>query len=399
MKIKSAVYIFGATGFMIIMSLLSCSNSHNQTSAPFRNEIDSIAVTWIPDIQEGVFEASVHRNGSRYVLVGETDNPGAKKALTGFLEKKGVIFTDSMKVLPDTTEVKKAWGLVTVSVCNIRAYQSFDAELVSQALMGTPVKILKNEDGWMMIQTPDTYIGWVDNDAVQSMTKGEYDSWKASPRIFYTRKTGDILAEPQGNDVVSDIVAGSVLRVGRDVNGSAGVILPDGRKGFIGKNDAIPFSNMTTSKYLSQENLINTAKSFMGIPYLWGGTSSKGFDCSGFVKTVYYLNGVLLKRDASQQFGHGLRIMRSWYPDSLKPGDLLFFGSAKRGRLHATHVAMYIGNTEFIHASGMVKINSLDSTRQNFSRFRRDSFLGVRRIIGAPSDNGISSLSGNCWYY
>jgi hypothetical protein len=382
----------------ILLSSASCSGPDRQAAKPFGDIIDSVAVTWVPDIQEGIFDVSVRADGKSYTLLGETDQPEAKAVLIEALKKRGVSFYDSLTVLPDTARVRKTRGLVCVSVCNIRAYQSFDAELISQALMGTPVKILKNEDGWLMIQTPDLYIGWIDSEAVQELTASEYQAWKSSPRIFYIRKTGDILAGPLQGKVISDIVAGCILEKGTDLSGFTGVVLPDGRRGFIRKEEAVPLDQVTPEKYLSGGNLVATAETFMGIPYLWGGTSSKGFDCSGFVKTIYFLNGVILPRDASQQFGCGTRIRRSWYPDSLKAGDLLFFGSVRHGRPRPTHVAMYIGNSEFIHASGMVKINSLDSTRANFSRFRRDSFLGVRRIIGAEPGLGIEPLSGNSWY-
>jgi cell wall-associated NlpC family hydrolase len=139
----------------------------------------------------------------------------------------------------------------------------------------------------------------------------------------------------------------------------------------------------------------------MGIPYLWGGTSAKGFDCSGFVKTVYFLNGLILDRDASQQFQNGLRIRarRESFPDSLMAGDLMFFGSSRRGRPRASHVGMYIGNGEFIHCAGMVKVNSLDSTKLNYSRPRRDSYLGARRMIGTPAGKGAMPLLQHDWYF
>lgn len=391
-------YITSIAAFAALLFLGSCSGNSSQASKPFKEEIDSIAVTYVPDIQEGIFDVAVHSMGKRFVITGETDQPAAKNALIDMLKRKGVIYIDSLKLLPDSSAVRKSWGLVNVSVCNIRAFQSFDAELVSQSLMGTPVKILKNQDGWLLIQTPDTYIGWVDADAIQDLTKGEYEAWKASPRLFYIKKTGDVIVTPESERPISDIVAGCIVKAGRQINGFTEVILSDGRRGFIRKDETVPFDQIAPEKNLTPLNLIRSAESFIGIPYLWGGTSSKGFDCSGFVKTVYYLNGIILARDAYQQYLHGIRIRRSWYPDSLKAGDLLFFGSSRRGRLRPSHVAMYIGNSEFIHASGMVRINSLDSTRANFSRFRRDSFLGVRRIIGAPYEEGNIPLTESSWY-
>jgi SH3-like domain-containing protein len=324
------------------------------------------------------------------VLKGETDVPGAKDAITGFLKNKGVAFADSLVVLPDTNVIKEPWGLVNVSVCNIRLFSSYDAEMVSQALMGTPVKILKKDGGWFLIQTPDLYLGWVDNEAIETKTTGEFTKWKSLPRVFYLKKTGDIFAIPNSSKVISDIVAGCIVELEGEKNDMFEVLLPDGRKGFINKEDAMPLGGVTTAALLDAENLTTVAESFTGIPYLWGGTSSKGFDCSGFVKIVYYLNGIILSRDASQQFQHGIRIRRTYYPDSLRTGDLLFFGSSRYGRPRATHVGMYLGNSDFIHASGMVKINSLDSTRANFSRFRR--------IIGAQPDKGLQPVSDHNWY-
>jgi hypothetical protein len=272
--------------------------------------------------------------------------------------------------------------------------------MTTQALMGTPVKILKEDGGWLLIQTPDLYLGWVDSDAVETKSTKEYEEWKSSQRLFYAGKTGDILADPSGLNVISDIVAGGIVELIGDQKELYEVKLPDGRQGFIPREKVIPFDQLSAESYLKPENLISTAESFMGIPYLWGGTSSKGFDCSGFVKTIYFLNGIILSRDASQQFQYGirLRMRRETLPDSLKQGDLLFFGSSRRGRPRPTHVGMYIGDTEFIHCSGMVKINSLDSTRTNFSRLRRDSFIGVRRIIGAPDGKGIQPVLDQGWY-
>lgn len=383
-----------------ISAILIMTSCRQEAVNYYKNEIDSIGIVWVPDLREGIFEAELISNGRDLVLKGETDLKEAKDAIAGLLKQNTVDFIDSLQVLPDPSVITEPWGLVRVSVCNIRLFSSYDSEMTSQALMGTPVKILKKDDGWFLIQTPDLYLGWVDSDAVETKSINEYDEWKSSQRLFYTSKTGDIRADPSGNKVISDIVAGCIIEVISDQKEIYEVKLPDGRHGFIPGEKAIPFDQLQAESYLKPENLLATAESFMGIPYLWGGTSSKGFDCSGFTKTIYYLNGIILSRDASQQFQNGirLRVRREALPDSLKPGDLLFFGSSRRGRPRATHVGMYIGDTEFIHCSGMVKINSLDSTKTNFSRSRRDTFIGVRRIIGAPVGKGIQPVLTHGWY-
>jgi hypothetical protein len=385
-----------------IASLIAsgCRKKSPENTNNFKSEIDSIGIVWVPDLREGIFEVELHASGPDMILKGETSVPQAKEGIISLLKQKGINFIDSLQVLPDSSDIKEPWGIVNVSVCNIRLFSSNDAEMVSQALMGTPVRILKNDKRWFLIQTPDLYLGWVDSDAMELQSASEYDKWKASLRLFYTAKTGDIYADPSEVKVISDIVAGCIVEITGYQKDGYGVKLPDGREGFIPSDKVIFFDKLTIDAYLNPKNLVSTAESFMGIPYLWGGTSAKGFDCSGFIKTVYYLNGVILSRDASQQFQYGIRprIRRESFPDSLKKGDLLFFGSSRHGRPRATHVGMYIGDTEFIHCSGMVKINSLDSTRTNFSRSHRDSFIGVRRIEGAQFGNGLQQVSEHNWY-
>jgi len=383
---------------ILVAAIMAGGCRQKEKADYYKSEIDSIGIVWIPDLREGVYEVELSSDGNDLVLKGETDVPEAKEGITSLLRKKGVAFIDSLLVLPDTSVITEPWGLVNVSVCNIRFFSSYDAEMVSQALMGTPVKILKQEKGWLLIQTPDLYLGWVDNDAIEAKSIDDYDNWRSSSRLFYTAKTGDIYWDATEKRVISDIVAGCLVEITAEQKGGYQVKLPDGRPGFIPEEKGIPLDKLSVEAYLNPENLVETAESFMGIPYLWGGTSSKGFDCSGFVKTVYYLNGMILSRDASQQFQNGIRIRRNSYPDSLKNGDLLFFGSSNRGRPRVTHVGMYIGDTEFIHCSGMVRINSLDSARANFSRSRRDSFIGVRRIIGAGYGPGIQQISDHEWY-
>ncbi|NLE24367.1 MAG: hydrolase [Clostridiaceae bacterium] len=117
--------------------------------------------------------------------------------------------------------------------------------------------------------------------------------------------------------------------------------------------------------------IINTAKSYQGVPYVWGGTTPDGFDCSGFIQYVFNKNGISLPRVTSDQYKVGTSVSKS----NLIPGDLVFFETYKPG---ASHVGIYIGNNQFIHASSgknKVMISSLTST------YYTEHYIGSRRVI------------------
>lgn len=395
--IKANYRVNTFSSLMILLILTGC----NGPAAPqlYNGQIDSLSDIWVPDTREGLCNVEMILTDGKMVLKGLTTIPEAKSAIVSFLASKNVKFLDNLRVIPDTNEVREPWGLINVSVCNIRRNRSHDAEMVTQALMGTPVKILTEDDGWYQIQTPDSYIGWIDSEAVITLPVNKFNQWRRSERIVYLGKTADIYSAINENGVVSDVVAGAILQKKGEESGYYRVILPDGREGLLQKRDCMEFSRWATESRPEADKILKTASRFMGTPYLWGGTSVKGMDCSGFIKTVYFLNGLILARDASLQSKHGYQIKDFRNMESLKPGDLLFFGQKAGENPKPSHVGMYIGNTEFIHESGMVKINSLDSTRKNFSRYRHDSFLGARRIIGQGPGPGLQTVSGNPWYF
>lgn len=394
---RSILYLI--SGFIFPLSLMLCfSCSDKQETRDFSKEIDSISKKWVPDKREGIFDAQlINRNGT-VTLKGETNLAEAKKDLVKFLEERNFKFLDSLQVLPDKSVIEEPWGLINVSVCNMRSETSHGAEMLSQALLGTPVKIIKKSGGWVKIQTPDNYLGWTNSDAVENQSEEMHNIWKKSSRVIFIEKFGDIYADRQGKEVVSDITAGCIMVSEGEDNGYYRLVFPDGRKGYAPVRQFLSFDDWAAGTRPDARKLTETAFRFMGTPYLWGGTSAKGLDCSGFVKTVYYLNGLVLARDASLQINHGFDIPSYQNLDSLQKGDLLFFGSLRNGKLRATHVGMYIGNTEFIHEPGMVRLNSLDSTRTNFSRFRKNTFIGARRIIGYFPSAGLQLVSQHPWY-
>lgn len=137
------------------------------------------------------------------------------------------------------------------------------------------------------------------------------------------------------------------------------MITARGEQGWVLKRDVQDLSEWTSSRELTAENVIRTAKTFLGVPYLWGGASAKGFDCSGLVQYCWYLCGGKVPRDAGPQYFAGEDIPLSF--ENLRPADLLFFGKAatEDEPLRITHVGIYIGEGKFIHCSQSVKISSL----------------------------------------
>lgn len=363
--------------------------------------IDSISGILVPDSRENLLNIDIKRvPGNVYVVTGETNLPEARKVIFDYISDAGVKFLDSLKLLPDTLIIKKKWGLITVSVANMKREPSFSSEMVSQAIMGTPVKILKQKGSWTLVQTPDYYIGWINNSGIHELDDNEFDRWRKSKRFIFLSPTGHIFPGKDSNFIVSDIVSGSIVAdAGGGKPGIARVLLPDGRTGGIARELLMDFDLWCETVTPEVLKMITFAASLGGSPYLWGGTSVKATDCSGFTRIIYFTGGIILARDASQQFKHGMKVDITESLDSLEPGDLLFFGNINReGIERITHTGMYIGNTEVIHSSGMVRINSLDSTRSNYSPYLGKGLRGARRIIGTESTRGIEKVALHEWY-
>ena len=153
------------------------------------------------------------------------------------------------------------------------------------------------------------------------------------------------------------VTIGARLEVTEEHDERVRVILPDDRALWMRRNDVVIKEADSPRPQSTVQQVLETAKRFLGLPYMWGGTTPLGIDCSGFVQIAYYLHGVSLLRDSSIQYTQpGLLPVER---EELKPGDLVFFG-----RKAITHVGMILGNGEFIHATthlrSVVQISRLD---------------------------------------
>lgn len=390
---KNIFYLLFTVFLIGSLTLTSAQENKKMTEL-----LDKVKHQYAPDKRTAVFNVQALEENGSVVLRGETNIPSAKETILSELKKNKLQVKDEISLLPSKNLEGKTYGVINLSVANLRTNHDHPAEMATQGLLGTSVKVLKKDHGWYLIQTPDEYIAWVDGDGVQTMSKAEFDQWNQAPKVIYTAFYGFTLAEPDLNSAhVSDIVKGNILKAAGEEKEFIKVEYPDKRTAFIPKDACIDFDKWLQSRDPKADNLIKTGKSLMGIPYLWGGTSVKGLDCSGFTKTIYYLNGVILPRDASQQVYSGDPVDTKNGFDNLQPGDLLFFGNKATAttKEKATHVAMYIGNGEYIHSSGRVRINSLDMSKKDFNSHRFDTFLRARRILTSLDKNGISLIKSN----
>lgn len=390
---------------LLFLVLLTGAALHNFTSAKdlpkkIKKIADSVEQKYAPDKRTAVFELEILKKGKTLTLNGSTSVSKAKAELISSLQENKFKIVDHFRLLPDSSLGGAVYGVVNLSVANIRKKVSFASEMMTQALLGTPVKILQ-EDEWYRVQTPDNYISWVNTSSIYPMNKAELNAWDKAEKIVVTSHYGFTYEKPDvKSQTVTDVVSGDMLKW----NGVEGdfykVSYPDGRQAYLLQKEGTPESKWVDGKNLCAENLISTAKTLMGVPYLWGGMSAKGVDCSGFVRTSMFLNGVILPRDASQMAGVGQKIDISNGFDNLKPGDLLFFGK-KATPEHAEriiHVAIYMGNMKFIHSQGFVHISSFNPKDKEYDRYNLNRLVSAGRIIGHIGTTGISTIKTNSFY-
>ena len=371
--------------FILFIFLLSCTDSKTYESISLK--IDLLNDKHAPDARVAVWNIDVNDKQTPIELVGETNLKDAKNELIEYLKSEDILFEDNIILLPNH-DFK--YGIINNSVANLRKNPSHSSELVSQTILGTGVSILKKEGEWYLIQTPDKYISWIDHGGIVPMSKEKYDNYFASDIGVFTRPYGFSYETKKKNKVVSDLVLGSALKIVEIRSKHTKYEYPDGRIAWIENRLMNSISSIRGMNY-SIQNLLENAHSLIGVPYLWGGTSSKGFDCSGYTKSVYLMNGYILPRDASQQVKEGTLVddSRNW--NLLEAGDLMFFGYYKDDKLRIDHVSIWLGDGYFIQSSKNVRISSVYSDNLNFDDYHMAKYIESRRIIGSNTE-GIKKL-------
>lgn len=392
--------------YVVLLVVSACARGAGKGNDELPESIkvvtDTIRSRYVPDKRVAVFDVDYTVDGKDVTVKGVTTSAAAKTALLAGLKKDSFLITDSLDLLPDSAALEgKTYGIVNLSVCNMRVEDDFSSEMMTQALMGMPVRVLQRR-GWYRIQTPDNYIAWVHRVGVHPVTKAEYDAWNQADKVVVTSHYGFTHQKPDAvSQTVSDVVAGNRLKYEGTKGGYYKVSYPDGRQAYISKSIARPEKEWRAALRQDAASIIRTAYTMMGIPYLWAGTSSKGVDCSGFVRTTLFMHDIIIPRDASQQAYVGEHIDIDSDFGNVQPGDLIFFGrkatADKKERV--VHVAIYLGNKKFIHSQGDVHVSSFNPADAEYDEYNLNRLLYAVRVLPyINKETALNTTATNPYY-
>lgn len=237
--------------------------------------------------------------------------------------------------------MEEEYAICRVSIAPLRAETNDHCEIVSQLLFGDAVKILEKTDKWWRTRNADdSYEGWVDFRQLKNLSKEDY-----------THQHIEYLAPPAVNNMV-------IAADGNKFYLASGSNLPNFKDGICTLSDAqftVSFEPLAVDfDHPSTTNIKELALFYQNAPYLWGGRTLFGIDCSGFVQAVFKMAGLKLKRDASQQAQSGTTVD---FLSEARTGDVAFFDN-EAGKI--THVGILLSNHEIIHSSGQVRIDPID---------------------------------------
>jgi len=229
------------------------------------------------------------------------------------------------------------FGICNLAIVPVRSEPSDRSEIVTQLLFGEHIEILERQNQWARIKMQfDDYVGWVDSKQYQVISEANYNQL-SNDAIILNADLIDYISAPE--NLLLPIPLGASLS-------------------FLNNNEIntanFEFEGTKTSGVKPKNALINTAFMYLNAPYLWGGKTPFGIDCSGFTQMVYKLNGYKIHRDASQQALEGEPLS---FIEESEPGDLAFFDNDEGNIIH---VGIIMDNNYIIHASGKVRIDRLD---------------------------------------
>jgi hypothetical protein len=259
---------------------------------------------------------------------------------------------------------EKSKFIINVAVANLYGDPSFQSAVVTQAVLGENCVILDHRKNWFFVKQWDDYSGWV-HKFFGIESENDY-----IPTHIVLDNSGNIQSM-DNNKSIRNLCFGNRIKIDPLTDESL-VLLPDGFSGvtdvrlgildYLHNDRSLIIDLLGILDYLHNDRslIIDLALQFLGVPYMWGGKTPWGFDCSGLVQTVFFACGTQLPRDAYQQE----KFLEQYAIDQsdLVAGDLVFFKKSEK----VDHVGIFLGGSRIIHSRGWVKINSLEKARNDY---------------------------------
>lgn len=296
-----------------------------------------------------------------------------------------IILAAALGTLSLAAQDKPRHAVVALSSIYMRIAPDYESALETQELMGTVVEITGEKNYWREIVSPQPYKAWCTEKGLVELNDEQLEAYLSAPKCIFTELYGHVYEAPSHKaQTICDLVGGDIMRITGKKGQWTQISLPSGKTGWVCSKSVKPHEGFTSiakgegnADSISDEmmeSIIATAFRLKGVPYLWGGMTPKGVDCSGLVRWSYLMNGILLPRNASQIIHCGDEVSL----DKMQRGDLVFFGTpAKDGKpQRVTHIGIHIGEGRIIHSSHMVRVNSLDPNEPDY-------YENAHRLIAA----------------
>lgn len=379
------------------LTLFATAARADESAQALTARLGAIEAKYAPDLRLNLFDATldVERQTARVATTSADAREAVRQAAADFPS-----WTIDAALYPEeNAELNGKWrALVNFSSIQLQKKPDHASEWGTQSVMGTPVRIIKKESGWILVQNDDGYLGYATPGSVCPKTEEEFDAWQKAKKIVWLENYGFVYSEPRLDaPTISDLtpVCTLVWKDEEAENGFYRVETPDGRLGWVPQNGATEWNAWQNSHELTADALVSTARRFLGSPYVWGGTTSKGVDCSGLVSLTFRINGYNILRDVSQLRREGIDVDISQGYKNFQPGDLLIFGKKRANGAHSwRHVGFYIGDGRFIHSATSVRENSLDPNSPIYDASNARDLIKVVRMIGAPHTEHFHPLQG-----
>jgi gamma-D-glutamyl-L-lysine dipeptidyl-peptidase len=336
--------------------------------------IEAASLRHAPDFRSAVFDVRAELEDGHVVLRGEATDAHAVAQLVSALASNGVTAVDRVTRLPELSVDGASSALVRSALAPTYSHPRLPGTQISQVVLGMRVELLSREADWLRIRGEDGYIGWAHCGYLQPGPDDWAFGWERGTTGEPVVSLGADLVDEDGRVVLRLPWGARLLRH------TGAYQVPDGRRGDIAHGEVVDVDRLADRFPPRGESVARTARRWLGAPYVWGGVTLHGVDCSGFTQAVMWMHGVALPRDSDLQAAVSTGSEVDPATRDFRPGDLLFFAEAGQ---RVSHVAISLGGAQIIHSAlgnGGVALNDIDGDLPLEERLR-GMLVRVRRLL------------------